>query len=122
MSDAGMSNPGMSGVEQNVSAKIREETTAAAGWAQSAARQIGSRLKKTGAELQKASLPLTASSAAETERPAMERAEESLDRAGEKIGLFAATFSRQIRRSVALAREEAEDVLAEAQSLRHKDR
>lgn len=117
-----MSNAGMSDAEQTVSEKIREETTAAAGWAQSAARQMSSRLKETGAKLQKASLPLAASSAAEAERPATERAEESLDQAGEKIGLFAANFSRQVRRSVALAREEAEDVLAEAQSLRHKGR
>ena len=116
-----MSNAGMSDAEQTVSEKIREETTAAAGWAQSAARQLGDRLKKTGAKLQQASSQ-EASSAAEPDRPATERAEASLDRAGEQIGLFAANFSHRVRRTVALVREEAEDVLAEAQSLRRKNR
>lgn len=122
-----MSNAGMSDAEQIVSEKLAEEGVAAAGWAQSAARQIGSRLKETGAKLQKATKPPTdssfkASSAAETERPATKRAEESLDQAGEQIGIFAAALSRQVRRSVALAREGAEDVLAEAQSFRQKSR
>lgn len=122
MNNTGTDTARMSDAEQVVSEKIAEESAAAAGWAQSFVSQMGSRLQKTGAKLQKASLPLTTSAVAETERPATERAEESLNRAGEQLGLFAATFSHRVRRSVALAREEAEDVLAEAQSLRRQDR
>lgn len=117
----------MSDAEKTVSDKIAEEGAAAAGWAQSFASQIGSRWKKASAKLQEASAPVASSKTASSktasaERPATDRAEESLDRAGEQIGLFAATLSHRVRRSVALAREEAEDVLAEAQSLRQKDR
>ena len=54
-------------------------------------------------------------------RPATDRAEESLDRAGERLGAFAATLSHRVRKAVALAREEAEDILAEAQDLRRND-
>ncbi len=116
-----MSSTGMSDAEQAVSEKITEESAAAVGWAQSLARQLGDRVKKTGAELQKDFAP-AASSGTEPEQPAAERAEKALDRAGEQIGLFAAALSHRARRSAALAREEAEDVLAEAQSLRRKDR
>ena len=135
-----MNNAGMSDAEKIVSDKLAEEGATAAGWAQSFVGQLGSRLKNAGAKLQEASVPSTSSSpktsfpktsspktsfpktsAAEPERPATDRAEESLDRAGERIGLFAATLSHRVRRSAALVREEAEDVLAEAQSLRRKD-
>ena len=54
-------------------------------------------------------------------RPATERAEETLDQAGERLGVFAAAVSHQVRKYVALAREEAEDILAEAQTLRRKE-
>lgn len=54
-------------------------------------------------------------------RPATDRAEETLDQAGERLGIFAAEVSHRLRRAVALAREEAEDIWAEAQSLRQKD-
>ena len=53
-------------------------------------------------------------------RPATERAEETLDQVGERLGVFAATLSHRLRKAAALAREEAEDILAEAQSLRGK--
>ena len=119
MNNAGISGSELSDAEKivsDVSEKIGEESGTAAGWAQSVVSRLSSRLKKTGAHLQE-----------QTERPALERpatdrAEESLDRAGEQIGLFAAAVGHRVRRSVALAREEAEDVLAEAQSLRYKDR
>lgn len=54
-------------------------------------------------------------------RPAAVRAEEMLDRAGERIGAFASTAGHQMRRWLALAREEAEDILAEAQSVSHRN-
>ena len=92
---------------------------------------LGARLKDARASLMEA--PVTAVEApfcdaaqavtqAEAQmRPATVRAEETLDRAGERLGVFAATVGRQVRRAAALAREEAEDILAEAQSLRRKD-
>ncbi len=54
-------------------------------------------------------------------RPATVRAEETLDQVGERLGAFAATVGHRVRKATALAREEAEDIWAEAQSLRHKD-
>ena len=89
---------------------------------------LGSKLKDVRASLTEA--PVTATEApfcdaaqavtqAEAQmRPATERAEETLDKAGERLGIFAATVGRQLRKTAALAREEAEDILAEAQSLR----
>ncbi|CAA9587019.1 MAG: hypothetical protein AVDCRST_MAG19-5007 [uncultured Thermomicrobiales bacterium] len=58
------------------------------------------------------------------ERPdsaATERAEEMLDRAGERVGRFASLLGQRVRRAAALAREEAEDMWAEAQSMRRQD-
>ena len=56
-------------------------------------------------------------STAET-RPAAERAEETLDRLGERLGVLAGDVSARLRKSTAFAREEAEDIWAEAQHLR----
>ena len=52
---------------------------------------------------------------------ATERAEEMLDRAGEQVGRFASVLSLRLRQVFALAREEAEDMWAEAQSMRRQD-
>lgn len=51
---------------------------------------------------------------------AIERAEVVLDQAGQRLGELAVTASQRVRRWAALAREEAEDVWAEAQSLRDR--
>ena len=51
-------------------------------------------------------------------RSATERAEATVDRLGERIGVLAAIAGFQLRRLAARAREEAEDVWAEAQSVR----
>jgi pyruvate/2-oxoglutarate dehydrogenase complex dihydrolipoamide acyltransferase (E2) component len=51
-------------------------------------------------------------------RPATERAEELVDRLGESVGQFASLAGLRLLRVAALAREEAEDVWAEAQSVR----
>lgn len=53
-------------------------------------------------------------------RPATERAEEMLDRAGERVGTLASTAGFQVRRWFARAREEAEDMLAEARTVRQR--
>lgn len=50
-------------------------------------------------------------------RPATERAEELLDRAGERVGAYASIAGTHLRRWLARAREEAEDILAEARSV-----
>lgn len=51
---------------------------------------------------------------------AMQQAEVLLDQAGERLGKWASQMSLQLRRAAALAREEAEDIWAEAQALRNK--
>ncbi len=52
-------------------------------------------------------------------RPATERAEELVDRLGESVGQFASLAGLRLLKVAALVREEAEDVWAEAQSVRH---
>ena len=92
---------------------------------------LGSRLSETKARASEkiAGLPAATSEAeaqldAEAkhvaESPALARAEETMDRFGERLGVFAANVSHRLRKAAALAREEAEDVLAEAQALRGK--
>lgn len=54
-----------------------------------------------------------------SKRPATERAEELVDRLGESVGQFASLAGLRLLRVAALVREEAEDVWAEAQSVRH---
>ncbi len=56
------------------------------------------------------------------DHPAMERAEELVDRLGQRLGLLATAAGLGILRLAARAREEAEDVWAEAQSLRRGER
>ena len=51
-------------------------------------------------------------------RPATERAEELVDRAGESVGHLAALAGWRLLRAAAFVREGAEDVWAEAQSVR----
>lgn len=105
------------------------DTAAAVSRAKSLVSQFGDRLKETGAKIQGASLPhpgahpaaAAAGGSVPEGRPATERAEQTLDRAGEQLGVFAAALSHRVRRSVALAREETEDIWAEAQSLRRNN-
>jgi hypothetical protein len=52
--------------------------------------------------------------------PAMERAEELVDIAGQRLGVFLSRMSAQLQRTAALAREEGEDIWAEAQSIRQE--
>jgi pyruvate/2-oxoglutarate dehydrogenase complex dihydrolipoamide acyltransferase (E2) component len=53
-------------------------------------------------------------------RPATERADELLTRAGQTAGIFASLLGRRIARVAAFAREEVEDMWAEAQSIRQQ--
>lgn len=55
-----------------------------------------------------------------SDRPATERAEEVVDRVAESIGGFAAQAGLRIRKIAALTREGAEDMWAEAQSIRRE--
>ena len=50
--------------------------------------------------------------------PALQRAEELVDRMGERFAYYAAFLGAKIREFAARLREEAEDIWAEAQSLR----
>ncbi len=53
-----------------------------------------------------------------TQQPAEQRAEEIVDGVGERVGYFASSMAQRIRIATARTREEAEDMWAEAQSIR----
>ncbi len=55
------------------------------------------------------------------ERPVTERAEELADRLGQRAGYFVSLAGRRLQKMTALAREEAEDIWAEAQSIRRRE-
>ena len=54
-------------------------------------------------------------------RPATERAEELADRIGQRLGYVTTLLGLCMRKTAARAREEAEDMWAEAQSIRRRD-
>jgi pyruvate dehydrogenase E2 component (dihydrolipoamide acetyltransferase) len=56
-----------------------------------------------------------------TKRPATERADDLLNRASWAAGFFASMIGVRLARVVAFAREEAEDLWAEAQSMRQQN-
>ncbi len=60
--------------------------------------------------------------AEEARTEAMRRAEEMVDRWGEQVGQYVSAFGRNILKWAARAREEAEDIWAEAQALREQQR
>ena len=51
--------------------------------------------------------------------PPVERAEELLNRTGERLGYWATMMKQSVLKTAALVREEAEDILADAQKLRN---
>ena len=57
----------------------------------------------------------------ERARPTMERAEELVDRLGQRAGQMGSELSQRLLRLAARAREEAEDIWAEAQSMRRRE-
>ena len=58
----------------------------------------------------------------EARRQAMQRAEELVDRLGEQVGQYVSAFGHNILKWAARAREEAEDIWAEAQAIREQQR
>ncbi len=52
---------------------------------------------------------------------AVARAEELVDRLGERLGRFFGASGHQLRKATARAREEAEDIWAEAQAIRRRE-
>ncbi len=56
------------------------------------------------------------------DRPATERAEELADRMGQRLGHATILVGLRIRKIAALAREEAEDIWAEAKSVGRRDK
>ncbi len=62
------------------------------------------------------------SESCDAQSQAMKRAEELVDRWGEQVGQYATSFGHGVLKWVARAREEAEDIWAEAQSIREKRR
>ena len=61
------------------------------------------------------------SQAEEPAKLAQERAEKLVDAMGQRLGLFVAFVGFQIQKAGARVREEAEDVWAEAQNIRHEN-
>ena len=61
---------------------------------------------------------MTEDQGARSRRPATERAEELVDRVGESVGHLASLAGWRMLKVAAFVREEAEDVWAEAQSVR----
>jgi hypothetical protein len=55
-----------------------------------------------------------------TGRLPLEQAEQLVDRWGQRAGYLAATAVMRLAKGAALAREAAEDIVAEAQSVRHE--
>jgi hypothetical protein len=58
----------------------------------------------------------------EARRQAMQRAEEMVDRLGERVGHYVSLLGHNILKWAARAREEAEDIWAEAQAIRQRNR
>jgi hypothetical protein len=56
----------------------------------------------------------------EVRSDAMQRAEELADRLGEQVGQYVSAFGHNVLKWVARAREEAEDIWAEAQAIRER--
>ena len=54
-------------------------------------------------------------------RPPRERAEEVVDRLGQRAGQIGSEVGQRLLRLAARAREEAEDIWAEAQSMRRRE-
>jgi hypothetical protein len=68
-------------------------------------------------------MPQTSETAAdEARQQAMQRAEELADRLGEQVGHYVSLFGHSVLKWAARAREEAEDIWAEAQALRERQR
>ncbi len=63
-----------------------------------------------------------ASDADEARRQTMQRAEELADRLGEQVGQYVSALGHSVLKWVARAREEAEDIWAEAEAIRQRQR
>lgn len=63
----------------------------------------------------------TQASADEARREAMQRAEEMVDRLGEQVGHYVSVIGHNVLKWAARAREEAEDIWAEAQAIRQRN-
>jgi hypothetical protein len=92
---------------QNAAASVREQ-------ANQTERSNNARGEKSGQA--KAIL------AGEKRQQAMQRSEEQVDLLAQRLSQFASRASFQVQRAVARLREEAEDMLAEAQNIRQENR
>lgn len=98
-----------------------EETARAAGGKRRPARRPAEEAERPAAVTEGETPEGQAEEARELFPVATARAEELLDRAGEQVGRFASELGVRLRRAAARAREEAEDVWAEAQALRRRE-
>jgi hypothetical protein len=72
--------------------------------------------------VERAEAPPAAKPAEEADNSDMRRAEEMVDRMAERVGHYASVVGFKLMQWAARAREEAEDIWAEAQSIRRGDR
>lgn len=83
--------------------------------------RLGQRTRQAGEALaQKSSDPVRSQAPEPPARSAQDRAEETVDRLGQQAGALYDAAGLWVRRSAALLREEAEDILADAQALRRR--
>ncbi|GAC1345798.1 MAG: hypothetical protein NVSMB27_08390 [Ktedonobacteraceae bacterium] len=68
----------------------------------------------------KSSAP-TAAQAEASGQPVTHKAEQMVDQMGQRVNHFTATTSLEVQKATARLREEAEDMWAEAQNIRHKN-
>jgi hypothetical protein len=66
--------------------------------------------------------PPNGSAAEDARHQAVQRAEELADRWAEQVGTYASSLTREFFRLAARAREEAQDIWAEAQAIRRGER
>lgn len=80
-------------------------------------RNEADQMDQPESETQKSSLTAAASFGDASQR-ATQKAEETVDRLAQRFNVFAAQASYQLQKAIARAREEVEDIWAEAQNLR----
>lgn len=70
--------------------------------------------------VEKSSVPMAARTEA-SGQPVTQQAEQMVDQMGQRVSHFTATTSLEVQKATARLREEAEDMWAEAQNIRHKN-
>ena len=84
-------------------------------------QEEANRMDEPPSDLDNHSNPSTSERAGEAYQQATAKAEQLVDQWGQRISQYTAVAGLQLRRSVARAREEVEDIWAEAQNIRQQN-